>query len=169
MIETERLLFRKFTLDDLDLLYKFRSDENITQYLGGIASREDVEARLRWYIGCYDKCGFGYCLMSGRENGEPIGWAGLQPLEDTGLIEVGYGMEKEYWGRGLGTEACRGWLGFGFNTAGLSDISAIAIPENKASRRIMEKSGLTYQKNIQARGFECALYRITKDEFARIK
>jgi len=166
MIETERLLFRKFTIADLDWLYGLRSDKQVARYLDGVQPREKVETRLRWYLDCYEKHGFGYCVMSCKENGEQIGWAGLQPLDDTGEIELGYGMAKEYWGRGIGTEACRAWLDFGFNKLNLARITAIAFPENKASRRIMEKAGMKYEKNIFIRGCDLALHAISREEYS---
>jgi RimJ/RimL family protein N-acetyltransferase len=99
---------------------------------------------------------------------ERIGWAGLQPLDDTGEIELGYGMAKEYWGLGLGTEACKAWLNLGFNKLGLPRITAIALPENRASRRIMEKAGVKYEKNIFIRGCDLALHAISRKEFDRL-
>jgi ribosomal-protein-alanine N-acetyltransferase len=167
MIETERLTFRKFTMDDLDWLYRMRSDEEVARYLGGPQPMDEIRERLKWYIGCYDRYGFGYCVMHLKETGEAIGWCGLQPLDHTGEVEAGYGLFREYWGRGLGTEACRAWLDHGFNQAGLQLITAIAIPENKASRHIMEKCGMKYQKQYFGRGFECALYSIAKEDFNR--
>jgi RimJ/RimL family protein N-acetyltransferase len=61
-----------------------------------------------------------------ESDGEVIGSAGLQPLDGTDEIEVGYSMIKEYWGKGIGTEAARAWLAHGFNHAGLDRIVAVA-------------------------------------------
>lgn len=168
MIETERLLFRKFTMDDLDWLCGLRSDEEVARYLGGVQPRENVETRLRSYLDCHEKQGFGYCVMIYKENGEQIGWAGLQPLDDTGEIEVGYGIAKEYWGRGIGTEACKAWLNFGFNNLNLPRLTAMAFDENTASRHIMEKCGLKYESIIEARGYRCVLYAISRAEFGAL-
>ncbi len=164
MIETERLLFRKFTIDDLDWLCALRGDAEVARYLDGVQPRENIARRLRWYLDCYQDPGFGYCAMYLKENGAQIGWAGLQPLDDTGEIEVGYGMAKDYWGRGIGTEACRGWLGYGFNKLNLVRITAIAFPENTPSRRIMEKAGMKYEKNISLRGYDLAMHAISRAE-----
>jgi len=167
MIETERLQFRRFTEDDLPMLVEQRSDPDVNRYLGGPA-RQNAEAlatRLKFYMGCYDKFGFGSCAMLWRETGEMIGTAGIQPLEDTGEIEVGYSIIKPYWGRGIGTEAAKGWMEYGFNTAGLERIVAVAIKENIASRRIMEKLGMRFEKNEIHYGEECAFYGISKEEF----
>lgn len=169
MIETERLIFRKFTLDDLPTLIEQRSDPEVNKYLGGtrLQNPEALAKRLDFYISCYDKFGFGNCAMIWKPTGEMIGSAGLQPLEDSGEIEVGYNMIKEFWGRGIGTEAARGWLEYGFNTAGLERIVAVAIEANRGSTRIMEKLGMRYEKTELHYDEECVFYAISKDEFLK--
>lgn len=169
MIETERLLIRKFTFDDLDKLIRLRTDEQVSRYLGGtrLQNPEAIEKRMHFYIECYEKFGFGMCAMIWRETGEMFGWSGLQPLEETGEIEIGYGMAKEFWRRGIGFECAREWLGYGFETAGLSRIVAVADPENAGSWRIMEKLGMRFEKTEKHYGMECRVYAISAEEFAR--
>ena len=169
MIETERLIFRRFEDDDLELLIEQRSDPDVNKYLGGtkMQNPEALAKRIKFYISCCEKFGFGMCAMIWKETGKMIGSAGLQPLEDTGEIEVGYSMIKEYWGLGIGTEAARGWLQHGFNKAGLERIVAVAHIENRGSRRIMEKLGMTYEKTEFHYDADCAFYAISKDEFLK--
>lgn len=167
MLETQRLLHRKFTLDDLPKLIKLRSDPEVNKYLGGtrLQNPEAIAKRIQVYIDCYDKFGFGVTAMIWKESGEIIGWSGLMPLEETGEIEVGYGMSKEFWGKGIGLETALAWLDYGFNRAGLEKIVAIAQPENAGSRRIMEKCGMRYEKTEPHYGIECVFYAISKEEF----
>ncbi len=115
MIETERLTLRKFTPDDLPWLIEMRSPEPVNRYLGGPAMQnpESLAVRLKFYIDCYDKFGFGNCVMGLRTTGELIGTSGLQPLEDTGEIEVGYNLSEKYWRQGYGYECAMAWLAFG--------------------------------------------------------
>lgn len=167
MIETERLSFRKFVDSDLPLLIEQRSDPDVNRYLGG-PRRQNAEAlstRMKFYRDCYEKFGAGMCPMIWKETGKMIGTAGLQPLEDTGEIEVGYSIIKKYWGLGLGTEAARGWLEYGFNTMGLERIVAVAVVANRASQHIMEKLGMKFEKNEVHYAEECAFYGISKTEF----
>lgn len=167
MLETERLLIRKFTPEDLDKLIEIRSDPEVYKYLGGI-ERQNPQAlakRLRFYIGCYDKYGFGTCAAIWKETGEMIGSCGLQPLEDTGEIEVGYALAKDFWGKGLGYECARAWLEYGFERAGLERIVAVAYPENVGSWRVMEKCGMKYEKTETHYDHECVFYAISKNEF----
>ena len=167
MIESERLIFRKFTLDDLPKLIEQRSDPEVNKFLGGtkLQNPEALAKRIRFYISCYESHGFGSCAMIWKPTGEMIGSAGLQPLDGTDEIEVGYSMIKEYWGKGIGTEAARAWLDHGFREHGLERIVAIALPENIASRRIMEKLGMKFEKNEVHYDEECAFYGISKREF----
>src|SRR5688572_20942193 len=98
MIETARLMMRKLSLDNLPWLIEMRSPEPVSRYLGGTKMQNPVAlaARLKFYIDCYDKFGFGCCAMELKETGEWIGTSGLQPLEDTGEIEVGYNLSERF-------------------------------------------------------------------------
>jgi RimJ/RimL family protein N-acetyltransferase len=167
MIESERLIFRRFTLDDLPQLIQQRSDPDVNKFLGGtrLQNPEALSKRIRFYMSCYDSHGFGMCAMIWKPTGEMIGSAGLQPLDGTKEIEVGYSMIKEYWGRGIGTEAARTWLEHGFREHRLDRIVAVALTENRASRHIMEKLGMQYEKTEFHYGAECAFYAISRAEF----
>jgi ribosomal-protein-alanine N-acetyltransferase len=169
MLETERLFMRKFTPDDLPKLVELRTDPEVYKYLGGTQMQNPaaLRTRLGFYIGCYDKYGFGHHAMHWKETGEMIGWSGLQPLEDSGRVEVGYGMKKEFWRRGIGFECAKAWLEFGFGKANLTRIVAVAQPENVGSWRIMEKLGMRYEKNEIHYGLECKVYSIGKKEFKK--
>jgi ribosomal-protein-alanine N-acetyltransferase len=167
MIETKRLIFRKFVDDDLPLLIEQRSDPDVNRYLGG-PKRQNAEAlaiRMKFYMDCYERFGAGMCPMIWKETGEIIGTAGLQPLEDTGEIEVGYSIIKKYWGLGIGTEAAQGWMEYGFNKMGLERIVAVAVVGNTASRRIMEKLGMKFEKDEVHYDEVCSFYGISKAEF----
>jgi ribosomal-protein-alanine N-acetyltransferase len=169
MFETERLIIRQFTFDDLDKLIELRSDEEVIKYIGGrqMQNRAAIEKRLQFYIDCYAKFGFGMCAMLWKASGEMFGWSGLQPLEETGETEVGYGMIKEFWGKGIGYECARAWLEYGFKTAKAERIVAVAAPENRGSWRIMEKCGMNYEKTDEHYGFQCKFYGISREEFLK--
>ncbi len=170
MIETQRLLTRNFTLADLDRLASMRADEEVSKYLGTPAkhTREKVEQRLRFYLSCYEKYGFGVSGVMQKPNGKLIGWSGLQPLEDSGEIEVGYAFDKPYWRQGFATEIAAAWLRYGFEQAGLRRIVAVAVPENTGSWRVMEKLGMKFEKRAKYYETECVFYAIARDEFQPI-
>lgn len=168
-LETERLLIRPYTTDDLPELIAMRSDPQVYRYLGGLERQNPAEVtkRMDFYLDCYERFGFGMSAVVWKENGETIGGSGLQPLEDTGEIEVGYSLKPSYWRRGIGFEAASVWLKHGFEFAGLERIVAVCDEENTGSWRIMEKCGMTFEGMKRAYGMECRFYAISKDEYLR--
>lgn len=151
-------------MDDLDELVALRSDPDVMRYIGN-QSREKIEQRLRFYISHYEPYGFGVWGVVHKESGALIGWCGLVFLDETPEVEVGYAVAKPYWGQGLMTEAARAALRYGFERAGLERIVAVAMPENTASRRIMEKLGMHYEKNVHHYDHDLVYYAISRDEF----
>jgi RimJ/RimL family protein N-acetyltransferase len=103
-----------------------------------------------------------FCLwkLLPKERGGLIGFCGLQPLQDTPDIEIGWWLARAWWGRGLATEAARAALHDGFTRVGLGRIVAIAQPANTASIRIMLKLGMRYERMIEPRGIPVVLYNV---------
>ena len=169
MLETERLIIKKITPGDLPWLIEMRSPEAVNRYLGGpeMQNAEKLTARLPFYLECHEKLGFGFCTMASKSTGEMIGTSGLQPLEETGEIEVGYNLSEKYWRQGFGYECAIAWLKYGFETAGLERIVAVADPNNKGSWRIMEKCGMKFEKTEKHYGIDCVFYAISRDEFQK--
>jgi ribosomal-protein-alanine N-acetyltransferase len=164
MIETERLVLRPFKPEDLDELVQLRADPLVMRYIGD-QSREKVEQRLQYYISHYEPHGFGMWAVIDKGTRAMVGWCGLVFLDETPEVEVGYGVARDYWGRGLMTEAARASLRYGFERAGLERIVAVAMPENTASRRIMEKLGMRYEKNVFHYGHDLVYYAIKREDF----
>lgn len=171
MLETERLFIRQYTPGDLEKLIEMRSDPDVYRYLGGQERQNPAEItkRLDFYLDCYKKLGFGMCAMIWKETGETIGGSGLQPLEDTGEIEVGYSLKKSFWRMGIGYECANAWLKHGFENAGLERIVAVADEANIGSWRIMEKCGMAFEKKEVHYNMECKFYAISKERFLRLR
>ncbi len=169
MLETERLIIKKLTPGDLPWLIELRSPDAVNRYLGGpvMQNAEALTKRLPFYLECHEKFGFGFCTMALKTTGELIGTSGLQPLEDTGEIEVGYNLSEKYWRQGYGYECAMVWLKYGFEIAKLERIVAVAHPDNKGSWRIMEKCGMSYQGIERHYSFDCVVYAISQDEFLK--
>lgn len=157
---------RRFTLDDLPWLIENRAPDAVNRYLGGpkMQSPEALAIRLDFYINCYETVGVGMCAMGLKETGELIGSSGLQPLEDTGEIEVGYNLAEEHWLKGYGFEAAMAWLRYGFDVMGLDRIVAVCHPDNTGSWKIMEKCGMRYEKTEPHYGQNCLLYAIERGD-----
>ena len=168
-ITTERLALRPLTLADIDWFAEMRGDADIMRYIGrvGAVPRSVAEERLDRHLACWAERGLG--MFGVREHGSEtaIGWAGLQPLEGTDDIEVGYAFGKAAWGRGYATEAARALVGWGFDILGLSRIVAVAYEENTGSRRVMDKLGMRFEGMRHVHSTESVFYSVTPEVFAR--
>jgi ribosomal-protein-alanine N-acetyltransferase len=113
----------------------------------------------------WQKYHFGVWAVVYKNNKKLIGHCGFKFLENTQEIQLGYLLMKSYWGRGLGTEAASAALKYGFEVAEIEKIVAIAKPENVASRRVMEKVGMRYEKNAYYYNNHVVYYGITQEAY----
>lgn len=106
----------------------------------------------------------GYCLWWWRERdaGELVGYVGLNRdvIDDGAVVEVGWSISPACQRRGFATEAARASLRWGFEVAGLQRIVSLTLPENVASRRVMEAIGMRYVRDFERTGFSQVLYEI---------
>lgn len=143
-LTTTRLAARRFTPGDLDLLVRLHSDPEVMRYTGGVLTREQSAALLRdRFLGYYEEHpGLGIWLTFERATGTPIGMHLLNHMRGESLIQVGYLLYREYWGRGYATEMAARVLAHGFTELGLPEIHGITDLPNLASQRVLLKIGL---------------------------
>lgn len=148
MIETERLFLRKITLDDKENMFRLHSDPDVQKYTGEpvVESIEEIEKAIRIRVKDYEKYGYGRWATFLKNEMQFVGWAGLAYLPEFDKIDLGYRFLPEFWGSGLATEASRAILTYGFEKLELKRIIAIAMKENKASIKVMEKVGMVFDK-----------------------
>ena len=96
-----------------------------------------------------------------------LGWCCLIPLEESGLIELGYRYVRATWGQGVATEAGRAVLEYGFRTLGFDPIVAVSRRENLASRHVLEKLGLRYGGLRFHYGLNLAFYELARVDYLR--
>ncbi|MCP4425237.1 MAG: GNAT family N-acetyltransferase [Chloroflexi bacterium] len=163
-ITTSRLVLRPFTPQDAIHLHRILNEDDILRYFPGTKrpSLEQTQRMVQGQLKHWQKYGCGWWAVESRANNQFIGWCGLQYLPDTDEIEVAYLLDKAHWGRGLATEAGLSSLQFGFETLGLTQIVGIVHPENKASQRVLEKSGLYFVEQTRYFGMDCYRYLITE-------
>jgi len=159
-LETERLILRRFTQDDVENLVELDSDPEVMRYLnGGIATpREVVEQQiLQRFLSYYERYdGFGVWAAIERSSGAFIGWFSFRPHDESrpDEAEVGYRLRRSAWGRGYATEGAQALIRKGFTELGGQRVTANTYEHNSASRRVMEKVGMTLARR----------YRPTLDE-----
>jgi [ribosomal protein S5]-alanine N-acetyltransferase len=166
VLETDRLILRRLTMDDLDDLFELYHSPDVRKYYSeGIPSYQETKQELEWMIQhCYAKYRFGMWATIHKETGKFIGRCGLTPMDIEGHeeIEVGYMLAKEYWGQGLATEAAKAILDYGFEQVGLTRLICVVNPENQASSRVAMKIGMTLEIDGNVNGEPTLLYAINK-------
>lgn len=162
-IETDRLILRPFTLNDIMPTYQMESDARVNEFThdGGIKPLEVIEKLIHTLINVdYKLQGFGRFAIEWKESNEFIGFCGLKYLEDLDEIDLGYRLKVKYWERGLATEACKASLEFGFDVLKLKRIIALIVPENKKSLRVLQKLDFQFEKDFQEDGLTIHQYVI---------
>lgn len=163
-IETPRLLLRQFTMDDLDDLHLIYSHPDLSQYLSNEQPLrlEQTRAAIASIRETWQQHNFGVWAVVYKKRKRLIGHCGLKFLENTSEIQIGYLLLKAYWGGGLGTEAAAAVLQYSFEVVKLERIVAIAKPENIASRRVMEKVGMKYEKDAYYYDNDVVYYSLSR-------
>lgn len=151
-LETERLILRRFTPDDLDDLVALDSDPEVMRWVTGAPTpREELEHDIlpAWlaYYERGDRYGFWAAIV--RATGEFLGWFHFRPphgSDDPDVAELGYRLKRAAWGRGYATEGSLALIDKGFQELGVRRVVALTAEEHAASRRVMEKAGLTLER-----------------------
>lgn len=147
--ETPRLLLRYFTWDDLSEIASIRADPIVMAFRGGSRTYEDTKQLFNWIFENYEKPDFELWAIAHKTDNKLIGNCGLIPQQVDGQqeTEMGYLLAKEYWGRGLATEAACAVRDYGFEQLGCDRIVALIDPDNIASQKVAIKVGLKHEKD----------------------
>lgn len=167
IIETARLRLRPLSESDLDQLVALNSDRDVMKYVTGGKPMliEQSEARFKFYLSHWQQYGFGLFAVEYKD--EFAGFCGMQYLDDTLEVEVGYRLAKDFWGKGIATESAKACLRFGFDDVKLDRIVAVVRPDNLASQHVLEKIGLRYEKLAHYYNVDVMYYAINRDEYKR--
>jgi len=148
IIETERLVLSEITTDIKEEMFLLHSDPEVQKYTGEpvIKSIEEMTRAIQIRSKNYKKFGYGRWATFLKEEMQFVGWAGLAYLPEFDEIDIGYRFLPKFWGLGIATEVSHAILKYGFDTLKLKRIIAIAMKENKASIKVMEKIGMEFDK-----------------------
>jgi RimJ/RimL family protein N-acetyltransferase len=161
-LTTERMLLRRFTDADLDWLAQLHGDPAVMRYIDdgrpvslAVVVDETLPTILRDYAELPD--GLGYFAATEKSGGRPLGWFGITPPSSTGLdraaiatAELGYRLFPAEWRRGYATEGARRLVRRAFTELGLDRVVATTMTVNIASRRVLEKAGLSLVRTFYA-------------------
>jgi RimJ/RimL family protein N-acetyltransferase len=148
-LETRRLVLRRFTMADVDNLVSLDADPGVMHFVtGGIpTARDEIENELLpGFLDYYAQFeGYGFWAAIEKATGEFLGWFHFRPREEAGPdeAELGYRLRRSAWGKGYATEGSRALISKGFTDFGVQRVVAETMVVHVASRRVMEKAGLT--------------------------
>ncbi len=146
MIQTERLELREYTLKDAPFIFKLMNSEGWLKNIGdrNIKTIEDAEAYLQKnYLSSYEKNGFGPYLVSLKDDGTPLGSAGLYKRDNLEYPDVGFAFLSEFGNKGYAFEASKAVMKFASEELKLQTIVGITLPENLSSIKLLKKLGLS--------------------------
>jgi len=154
LLETEHLVLRRFTRDDVDNLVELDSDPEVMRFINGgrPTPREEIENEvLPAFLGHYERfAGQGFWAAEEKPTRRFIGWFHLRPAQGAppGEVELGYRLRRSAWGKGYATEGSRALIDKGFAELGVRRIVAFTMVVHVASRRVMEKAGLKFVRTF---------------------
>ncbi len=164
VLETERLFIRHLRASDLDELSALCADAELMRYVGDgqPLTREQVQRWIEKSLENYSRHGLGCMAVTEKSEDRLIGYCGLVYAQGSDEPEIIYALQKEYWGRGLASEAARAMLAYGLTKHKLPRILATIDPDNASSIRIVEKLGLKFlMKRVDEHGLPELVYEIS--------
>ncbi|PLR76245.1 GNAT family N-acetyltransferase [Bacillus sp. V3-13] len=175
VLETERLVLRKLTLEDLEDIHSYGSDEEVSKYVTWDTHRSLADTRefLDFVLQQYENKKVAPWGIEYKENKRLIGtidFVWWKPAHNS--AEIGYVLAPQYWGKGIATEAAITIIQFGFTNMDLVRIQARCFVENKASARVMEKAGMSFEgvlrksMLVKGRHQDIMMYSVLKEEFS---
>jgi RimJ/RimL family protein N-acetyltransferase len=154
-LETERLVLRRFTHDDVENLVELDSDPDVMRFINGgrATPRDEIENQfLPAILDQYERyAGYGFWAAVEKSTERFVGWFHFRPAQGAppGEVELGYRLRRSAWGKGYATEGSRALIRKGFAELGVQRVVASTMVVNVASRRVMENAGLTFVRTFQ--------------------
>lgn len=150
ILQTDRLLVRESTLEDVDEFYRIYKEPAITLYMEDLYKDRDAElAYMKAYIDqIYGFYGYGLWTVILKETGQVIGRAGLSVREGYDLPELGFLIDVSYQKQGYGYEVCTAILKYAREELEFEKVQALADTRNVISLHLLEKLGFRFERNV---------------------
>ena len=163
--DTERLRATRLAASDLSELSRMHDDVQLMATLGGTRTEARTRQFLHTNLEHWHEHGFGLWMFR-TTNGAFVGRGGLRRVQIAGCdeVEIAYALMPAYWGRGLATEIARALVDIAFEQLAIPALVTYTLRTNLASRRVMEKAGFTYERELihGALGLPHVLYRLAR-------
>lgn len=167
ILETERLILDTWQSSDWTALRPIATDAEVMRYIteGVPWSEEEIRSFVERQMELYRTRGFCRWKLIEKPGENMIGFCGVGFWGGGPDPEIGWWLARACWGRGLATEAARLALRDAFERVRLERIISVAMPGNRASRRIMEKLGLEFDSEFESEGFRLVRYAMERARY----
>ena len=171
-LKTERLVLRKITKSDLLDVYEYASDPEVSRFLlwRPHPDLSYTSQYLKLVLRNYKKQNFFDWAIALGDSNKMIGTCGFTSFDiQNNCAEIGYVLNRKYWGRGIAVEAAKKVIDFGFNALNLQRIEVNFMPSNASSRRVAEKCGMHFEGVMKERIYvkgnyqDIEVYAITRN------
>ena len=166
-VETPRLAGERLRMEHLPEISSLLRDPRVAEWLWphGEPSEQDLIDGTRQKEDHWERYGFGLWLLRDIRTQTAVGWGGLQwtYVAELDEVEVAWAITPERWRQGLATELARAAISSAFGPLEIREIIAFTLPSNVASRRVMEKTGFVYEREIVHALLPHVLYRRRPD------
>ena len=170
VIETERLVLRELTLDDVDAIFAIVGDPETMKYYPRRFSRDDAADWVNRNLERYRRDGFSlYAVSLKTDSSEVIGDCGLirQDVEGESMIEVAYHFRRDCWGKGYATEAAKSCMAYAFEQLDAPKVVSLIRAENVPSRRVAERNGMTIERQVMFHDLPHLLYAMRRGDYGQ--
>ncbi len=160
ILETERLILRKITVDDAPFMLDLLNQPSFIQFIGdrGVQTLDDARDIIeKRYLDAYQRLGFGIYLTLLKEDQTSIGICGLVKRDGLDDVDIGYAFLPQYWSKGYASESVSAMLAYARETLGIKRILGITTPDNISSIRVLEKAGFKFERMVRLPGEDVEL------------
>jgi ribosomal-protein-alanine N-acetyltransferase len=150
ILETERLLLRYMTPEDIQSLVDLWTDADVTYFMGGPREIKTLTQNLEETTANPLAEPYDLWPVVEKSTGKVIGHCGLldKDVDGTKEFELVYVLAKSVWGKGYATEIARALRDYAFTFCGLTRLIALIEPENVASEKVAVNAGMRFVKEV---------------------
>lgn len=170
-LETDRLILRGFRADDMNAYATMAAHPDVSRFMsaaGQPMTRLEAWRHMSATVGHWHLRGFGMWALEEKSSGAFVGRAGLYFPETWPGREVGYGLARDYWGKGYATEAVARARDYAFETLGWDEIISLIDPVNERSIGVATRIGETFKEEWTVRDTVLHIYALSRADWEKM-
>jgi RimJ/RimL family protein N-acetyltransferase len=164
VLETERLILRRYERADLDALVPILGDAQTMSFYPHPLTRDECESWIERNLDSYERDGFGLLVLEDKATNEFLGNCGpvKRVVEGQEDVELGWHVKRSRWRQGIATEAALACRDYAFGDFELERLISIILPANVPSQGVARKIGMSVEREAVYKGFPSLIYSMDK-------